>query len=307
MSIQASHGFIGATNITFGECRIKNVQFCTNRPIRTSGQGATAAFDLPGVEYNLPAVNAAFERFKAQLQETAEAEFQEFPMEELAALKFIPFGAECDCANTGPLNDPAEASSRQTAHLHPVLQQCTALIEDVLSGKQNYDDVLKGLPEDLREIFVFIVGSRRAADAAAAGKPSDCPAASTEEKPVDTTEQPPVISKNSQFKDQPEILNQIKNITEAAAVDLINHPSEVPTRPLSDEELDTLAKLTNSDLRQLMKHFAPEDSIGMTKKELCAQLKLLSTLKGEEVNGVIRKALFDAATAKNAEDSSSEG
>ena len=303
VSIQASHGFIGATNITCGECRIKNVQFCTNRPIRTSGQGTTAALDLQSVEYNLPEVNAAFERFKAQLQETAEAEFKEFPMGELAAFRFIPFGTECDCTNTGPINDSPESTSGQTIQSHPVLQQCSALIEDVLSGKQNYEDVLKGLPEDLREIFVFIVGSYRAA----AGKSSDCPAASTEEKPVDTTEQPPVISKNSQFKDQPEILNQIKNITEAAAVDLINHPNEVPTRPLSVEELDALTKLTNSDLRQLMKHFAPEDSIGMTKKELCAQLKLLSTLKGEEVNGVIRKALFDAATAKNAEDSSSEG
>ena len=307
LSIQASHGFIGIANITCGECRIKNVQFCTNRPIRTSGQGTTATFDLQSVEYNLPEVNAAFERFKAQLQETAEAEFKEFPMGELAAFRFIPFGTECDCTNTGPISDRPESTSGQTIQSHPVLQQCSALIEDVLSGKQNYEDVLKGLPEDLREIFVFIVESRRAADAAAAGKPSDCPAASTEEKPVDTTEQPPVISKNSQFKDQPEILNQIKNITEAAAVDLINHPNEVPTRPLSVEELDALTKLTNSDLRQLMKHFAPEDSIGMTKKELCAQLKLLSTLKGEEVNGVIRKALFDAATAKNAEDSSSEG
>ena len=307
-NIQASHGFIGATNITCGECRIKNVQFCTNRPIRTSGQETQGTtFDLPSVKYNLPAVNAAFERFKAQLQETAEAEFQEFPMEELAALKFIPFGAECVCANTGPLNDHTEASSRQTAHFHAALQQCSALIEDVLSGKQSFDEAVTGLPEFLREAFVFIIGSRRAADAAAAGKPFECPAAPTEEKPAGTTEQPPVISKNSQFNDQPEILNQIKNITEAAAADLINHPGEVPARPLSAEELDTLAKLTNSDLRQLMKHFAPEDSIGMTKKELCAQLKLLSTLKGEEVNGVIRKALFDAATAKNAEDSSSEG
>ena len=49
VSIQASHGFIGATNITCGECRIKNVQFCTNRPIRTSGQGTTATFNLQSV------------------------------------------------------------------------------------------------------------------------------------------------------------------------------------------------------------------------------------------------------------------
>ena len=199
--MNVSNGFIGADHISCPVCKFNNVQF------KSSG-GVSGSKDLFATgSYDIPAVTKAMKGFVAQLREVAETQFDNFPLDELDAVKFVPYGEE-----KKPSIFEEEA---QTETKVPTVDE----VNDFLVGRIDtpYEGIMTRL--DKQEL-------------------------------------------------------------------------------LTPAEWEAVAKLSNSELRQILMDFSPEESIGQTKKELLAQLKVVSTFRPAELFLKIRKALDKAERAK---------